>query len=68
MKTETLSEKELSKKYLESGGNYCPFCDSKFIEAGQSEADGNMIFQDVSCPDCEKRWVDQYTLTGFQEQ
>ena len=53
---------DLKKKYLDSGGSICPYCESSQIEGGSIEIDGQQAWQKVSCLDCEKDWDDIYNL------
>lgn len=51
------------KKYLETGGEYCPFCNSRNIMTlGNLEADCGGADQEVECHDCGKIWLDVYEL------
>jgi formate dehydrogenase maturation protein FdhE len=54
----------LEKKYLESNGNYCPFCGCDDIEAGHFETDGNTAWRPVECNGCNKEWNEEYALAG----
>lgn len=67
---------EQKKKYIESGGDHCPYCGSKDIEGtGDRDADSNQI----ECLNCEKTWFDKfeddarddgdydYTVTDIEE-
>jgi transposase-like protein len=56
------------KKYMDKGGNECPFCGSTKVEVSRSfDADGLSAWRDVSCIDCKKEWTDVYTLTDIEE-
>jgi transposase-like protein len=51
------------KKYLKTGGENCPFCQSEHMEGGPVDIDGAHAHQEVSCPNCNAVWKDTYTLT-----
>lgn len=63
--------KDLAKKYLDSKGLVCPFCNSNDLQAG-SEIDfvADSGHQDVECLNCHHTWQDTYTLTkvGFYNE
>ena len=53
--------------YLESKGNYCPYCESEDIEAGHFDFDGNRCRQNVVCNDRRREWTDIYKLVDVEE-
>ena len=55
------------KQYAEAGGIICPYCKSNSIEGGKAEFEGDTVYANVTCLDCEKEWTDQFTLTGYLE-
>jgi len=55
------------KKYLESGGNICPYCGSDDLNTGNVQTDSGIAWQDVECDGCGSEWRDLYTLTGVEE-
>ena len=61
-----MSAEEREKAHIANGGGKCPYCGSTNIE-GDSGEFGENCSQEVSCVDCEKRWIDLYTLTGIME-
>ncbi len=63
MSTATKPTVEQEHNYIKTGGVNCPFCTSQDINAGDREADGDTIIQDVACESCGKRWRDVFTLT-----
>lgn len=56
---------EQAKKYLELGGNFCPFCKSDEIQA-IAGIDGfySELYQNVVCENCGETWTDIYVLKG----
>ena len=58
---------EMKKKYIESSGIGCPFCNSHQIEGDSFQSDGKHVWQSVECLDCDKTWDDIYTLTDVEE-
>jgi len=58
----------MQKKYLESKGAICPFCNSNDVEAFGFEVEENgTASQAVHCNGCDRSWDDLYTLTGAEE-
>jgi len=57
----SLTEKQ-KEEYLKDS-SVCPFCKSSNIEGGPVEINGNEADQRVSCNECNKSWIDIYTLT-----
>jgi len=55
---------EQKKKYLESGGVRCPYCNSEYLTTYKMQTDISIAWQGVSCESCGEEWTDQYTLTG----
>ena len=57
---------EITKKYLKTKGNFCPFCGSKDVEGiGATDCDGDYAWNDITCNSCEKTWSDEYKLSGI---
>jgi hypothetical protein len=57
---------EQKKKYIERGGNRCPFCDSDDIEGTRGvQTDSGCAWQDIRCCACNAEWQDIYTLTDI---
>lgn len=54
-----------NEQHVHNGGNQCPYCNSGNIEGGDIHIDFGCAWQDVTCNDCEKKWQDTYTLTGY---
>jgi len=44
---------------------HCPFCGSTNILAGDSEADGRNVYQNVDCQNCGSYWTEEYTISGI---
>jgi transposase-like protein len=57
----SMTEKQ-KEEYLKDS-SVCPFCKSSNIEGEAVEIDGNGANQRVGCVDCNKSWIDYYTLT-----
>ena len=53
---------EAAKRYVKSGGLYCPACNSHDIVADESEWEGNIVSQRVICRDCGCVWYDYFKL------
>lgn len=49
------------KRYIENGGDNCPYCLSQDILLQISMA--NLMY----CRDCQENWQNIYTLTGIKE-
>jgi len=49
------------EEYLQGAG-YCPFCKSAQIEGDSLEVEGDAVYQDVRCLECEAQWQDEYHL------
>ena len=54
------------KKYIASGGDFCPLCSSADVESGPVQADGSHAWAKVSCGNCNADWNDVYQLAGFE--
>ena len=53
------------KQYVVAGGDLCPFCRSRVIEAVHAPVVmRGKATQDLECCDCGKQWVDCHELTG----
>ncbi len=53
--------------YVKQKGCLCPNCNSKNIEGGSLEMDGDSAWVKVSCADCGADWKDVYKLTGYTD-
>ena len=55
-----------SKEYAAKGGLHCPYCYGKDIEGdGEVSTDVGVAWQNMSCIDCDAKWRDEYSLTGY---
>ncbi len=54
------------KEYIKEGGNVCPVCESKDIEAAKVKADSATAWAGIQCQDCGIEWREFYSLTGFE--
>lgn len=52
-------------EYVEHRGLMCPVCKSENIEAEEVNIDAGTAWQEISCKNCNSRWEDSYTLTGY---
>ncbi|MHA1952444.1 MAG: hypothetical protein ACW96U_00670 [Candidatus Heimdallarchaeaceae archaeon] len=53
-------------KYLESGGDHCPFCVSRNIaEQEDVETVGVIAWQWMECYDCGEEWKNEYKLVNI---
>ncbi len=41
----------------------CPYCNQEMLDYGEFEATEHGIEQHVKCPNCNKKWIDVFTLT-----
>lgn len=59
--------KAQEKYYLKNHGVRCPFCKGDNLHAGDLEADGDTVFQDITCLNqkCRHTWTDLYKLQGI---
>ena len=54
------------EKYLKRGSS-CPLCGRALALEGESvEIDGNEARQEMSCFDCDLRWIDIYVLARIE--
>ena len=54
------------EEYAKLNGNRCPYCHSKNIQGdGSMGSDADYAWQDISCRECGKRWIDSYKLVGY---
>ena len=61
------TKKQIERRYLKSGGDFCPFCGSSNLVGGDVDfLDGGVIVRDVCCENCDNEWTDLYKLTGIE--
>jgi hypothetical protein len=60
---------EQKKEYMSKRGNHCPACGSKDIYSiGDLESvETDTVWNEMSCVDCSKSWVEVYRLADIQE-
>jgi len=58
---------EQKKKYLEAGGNHCPFCGSEYFSGGPTEREKIEAWQTITCDLCRKKWDNIYILSDIEE-
>jgi len=58
------------KKYLESGGLHCHYCNSSNIIMSHKYADGSCgeIYLSERCNVCGKSWAARYKQIGIEEK
>jgi transposase-like protein len=67
MKNNKLLTENQKKNYIQDSGNYCPHCGSENMEHSSGfESDYNQAWVSVICRNCEKEWMDIYTLTDVE--
>lgn len=44
----------------------CPNCGSGDISGGHFEGDGDTVWQNIICDDCDTTWVEYYTFAGWE--
>ncbi len=45
----------------------CPFCKSDQVDYDQSEISEGTAAQTAACLDCDKGWMEHYTMTSIEE-
>ena len=53
---------ERQRWYLDKKGSQCPFCESDAIEGGSLQVDGDTVWQQINCIECDAVWDDVYYL------
>ena len=58
------------EQYIERGGMACPYCHkTDGVESvGTTEMDNGYAWQEVKCEPCDKLWVDNYKLVGYESR
>ena len=60
--------KVMKKRYMDSAGNKCPYCNSENVEtARQFNTDDLHAWRDDNCASCGKEWTAVYTLVDIEE-
>ena len=54
-------ESEAKAKYLQDGGNHCPYCGSNNIVSGPIQYDDDLKSETI-CLGCNKMWIDFYKI------
>ena len=58
------------KKYIKSGGVFCPFCNSDNISADlpiiTDDVENGVIKQEVNCWDCGETWEDIWRMVDIK--
>ena len=55
------------EEYIAKGGECCPACGSNNVTGFDIDFIGSTIHQVVMCNDCNGSWVDEYTLSGYDD-
>ena len=50
------------KTYIRNKGIKCPFCSAESVRGGFIQVEAGKAFQEMDCPECERRWQDIYRL------
>lgn len=58
---EKLSQAKI-KRYIKSGGVYCPYCGSENLDEFGQDYDETGIYKYIRCLTCDERWTDTYKL------
>jgi sarcosine oxidase delta subunit len=53
-------------KYLQDPKE-CPYCNETDVNVGDTELDGNVVLVGVSCEHCDRKWREEYSLSGILE-
>lgn len=54
-----------AKRYVETGGGFCPNCQSHQTEGDSVDFDGQHCTQRMRCLECDAVWVDVYVLSSL---
>ena len=57
----------IANDYIEKGGGFCPFCGSYNLDCYSLDVEGGRVYQRIRCIDCQRSWVDGYTLNSIQD-
>ena len=61
--------KTKEKKYIEDGGNHCPFCNSREMwYRSFNLVNYRHVQVDYECKDCTRCWCGWYELNGAEEK
>ncbi len=64
----TMREAIQIDRYIENGGDACPYCGSNDIEAGVREYAGKYMYQEITCNACGKFWDATFKLVSIIER
>ncbi len=59
-----MNKAKKAKQYIKNGGDRCPHCGSTSIEGGHFEVNHAGAWQEIGCNECDREWMDIYTLTS----
>lgn len=55
--------KDNAKRYFDTQGVNCPFCDSHRIDVKSPEVEIDRIWRDCYCNECDQGWFEEYSLS-----
>lgn len=62
-----LTKRQIAK-YINGGWECCPYCGSgNIFQTTDPEIGRNLVHCAQGCSDCDKEWMDIYTLTHIEE-
>jgi hypothetical protein len=53
------------RRYVQSGGAFCIYCESQDIEGGEVTIEDGLAFQEITCAACHATWTDVYHLKMY---
>lgn len=62
-----MREPMTSEEYINLLGVCCPVCKVDAVQGHDMDTCEGMIYQNVTCNNCEASWVDHYQLMGYGE-
>jgi uncharacterized protein (DUF983 family) len=65
--TEQTEAQQRATLHVAANAGCCPYCGSGAIDGGFIEIDEGTASQKVGCNECDREWIDLYTLTGMLE-
>jgi len=59
---------EQRTRYLQAGGNRCPYCEGDDLSGGPFATESGIAWQGMNCLLCGRSWTDLYDLKGVREE
>jgi len=57
-----------NQEYIDRLGLACPHCHkTEQVESNNLKVDGGVAWAEVNCNACQAKWVDEYTLVGYNQ-